>query len=142
MDNEVKTIDNSPKKKLPKINVRNKLWVSEYIKCQFNGSEATKKIYPNTKFPNRYAYLLLHKEHIRLELDRQLKGLVLDKDAVMKAISGLTQDRNPSIRLRALELIAKILGLFDDAKPSVSIFQSFDTRPKPMTIEVTTSKLE
>ena len=102
---------------------KNRLWINEYLKCN-NLSEATRRVYPKIRNANVYGSRLLSKVDIKEEIALQSKALVLDVDAIKKAITEISRNgKVESNKLRALELLAKIEGLYKDNNTnSIALF--------------------
>lgn len=106
------------------ITKKNRLFINEYMQC-LNGSEAVRRVYPNIKAANRYASVLLSKSDIKAEIEAYSKALVMDRGAIVKAITDISRNAKvESNKLRALELLAKINGIYsDNTNTNIALFQ-------------------
>lgn len=106
---------------------RNKLFIQEYIRTQ-NASEAVRRVYPAIKKPNVYGAVLLAKDSIKAEIEAYFKSLDMTKEDIQRAIANIGKSgKVEANRLRALELLARIHKLMQDAPPQqVAIFQNIE----------------
>jgi phage terminase small subunit len=105
---------------LDQLSMKQRLFVEAYFASEYNGSEAVRKAGYSTKYPNRMAYELLKKPHIKKAVDllaaKKVEEVTVSQEYVLRKLVKTVEKAetvdNYTALLRGLEMLAKHLGMF------------------------------
>lgn len=124
---------------LPKLRMKDQIFVNEYIKNGYNGTQAYLAVKSKGKNPNTArteAYKNLQKPHIRQAIIDAMSKWGVDEDTVSQRISHQLSHRDPWISNEGIKHSCKILGLYAPTESHLQV----DKRSVTVTLSAEDSK--
>jgi len=113
-----------PRKKLT---IKQRDFIKEYVENGGNGTKAALKAY-DTSSPETASAIAkenLQKPQVRASLEEMMQANGLDDESLMLIHHGLLNDKNPLVRIKALEMAYKLKGKFETATQENNRNQNF-----------------
>ena len=112
------------------MNEKNKKFCDEYLANGFNGTQAYLSAYPSVKREETAAAAATRmlknvkvQEYIKSEQDKMSDNLHITRETILndlKRMQERTESTNPNASLKSIDLMCKLLGLYEPIKQDVT----------------------